>query len=92
MSTSSLSQKKTRPLIRTPLFTDKDLCGIVNKPNVHIQGSENPHASVEFVLDSPKVNEFCALSEDKVYGMSIFIHRRTVLGMTYKYLDMLDVW
>jgi hypothetical protein len=33
------------------VFSDEatfHLCGVVYKQNVHIQGSENPHAKVEF--------------------------------------------
>jgi len=42
------------------------LRGIIN--NVHIWGSENSHASAEFVCNLPEVNVFCALSTDKMYG------------------------
>jgi hypothetical protein len=40
--------------------------GAVNRRNVRIWGSENPHAYVEHQLDSPKVNVFCAISSQKV--------------------------
>jgi hypothetical protein len=62
--------------------------GAVNCRNVRIWGSENPHACVEH-RDSPKVNVFCAISSQKVYG-PFFFAEETVTGMTY--LDMLQLW
>jgi hypothetical protein len=44
-------------------------------------GSETPHNSMVFVRDSRKVNVFCALSKDKVYGPVFFIEP-TVTCMT----------
>jgi hypothetical protein len=38
----------------------------VNRRNVRIWGSENPHANVGHQRDSPKVNVFCAISSQKV--------------------------
>ena len=58
----------------------------VNRRNVGIWGSENPRAYVEHQRDSPKVNVFCAISTQKVYG-PFFFAEETVTGMTY--LDML---
>jgi len=40
--------------------------GAVNRHNVRIWGSENPHAYVEHQHDSPNVNVFCAISSKKV--------------------------
>jgi hypothetical protein len=42
---------------------------------------------VEHQRDSPKVNVFCAISSQKVYG-PFFFAEETVTGMTY--LDMLQ--
>ena len=39
--------------------------GAVNRRNVRIWGSENPHAYVEHQRDSTKVNVFCAISQSK---------------------------
>jgi hypothetical protein len=61
--------------------------GAVNCHNVRLWGSENPHAYVEHQHDSPKVNVFCAISSQKVYG-PFFFAEETVTGMTY--LDMLQ--
>jgi len=46
--------------------------GAVNRRNVRIWGSEHPHACVEHQRDSPKVNVFCAISSQKVYGPFFF--------------------
>jgi hypothetical protein len=62
---------------------------VVNHRNVRIWGYENPHADVKHQRDSPKVNVFCAISSQKVYGSSFFAEE-TVIGMTY--LDMLQLW
>ena len=63
--------------------------GTVNRRNVRIWGSENPHAYVEHQCDSPTVDVFCAISGQKVYG-PFFFAEETVTGMTY--LDMLQLW
>jgi len=63
--------------------------GAVNRRNVRIWGSENPRAYVQHQRDSPKVNVFCAISIQKVYG-PFFFTEGTVIGMTY--LDMLQLW
>jgi len=54
----------------------------VNRHNVRIWGSENPHAYVQHQRDSPKVNEFCAISSQKVYG-PFFFADETVTHITY---------
>jgi hypothetical protein len=36
------------------------VCSKVNRHNVRIWGTENPHATMEHVRESPKVNVFCA--------------------------------
>jgi hypothetical protein len=41
------------------------ISGEVNRRNVRIWGSENPHAYVEHQRNSPKVNVFCASSSQK---------------------------
>lgn len=74
------------------IFSDEatfHISGKVNRHNVRVWGSENPHAYVEHVRDSPKVNVFCAISREAVYG-PFFFAETTVNGMTY--LDMLQLW
>ncbi|KAJ4452061.1 hypothetical protein ANN_03577 [Periplaneta americana] len=61
----------------------------VNKHNVRIWESENPHFILEVERDSPKLNVFCAVSKLKVYG-PFFFQENTVTGMNY--LDMLTEW
>ena len=46
--------------------------GAVNRRNVKIWGSENPHAYVKHQHDSPKINVFCAIYSQKVYGPFFF--------------------
>jgi hypothetical protein len=42
----------------------------------------NPHASVEFVCDSPKLNMFYVLSKDKVCSPFLFTEQ-TITGKMY---------
>ena len=63
--------------------------GAVNRRIVRIWGSENSHVYVEHHCDSPKVNVFCAISSQKVYG-PFFFAEETVTGMTC--VDMLQLW
>jgi hypothetical protein len=56
--------------------------GAVNRRNVRIWGSENPHAYVEHQHDSPKVNVFCAIASQKVY-CPFFCAEETVTDVTY---------
>jgi len=60
----------------------------VNKHNVHIWGEENPHATVEHMRDSPKVNVFCAISKNHLHGP--FFFEGNVTGDVY--LQMLQNW
>ena len=74
------------------VFSDEatfHVCGKVNRHNVRIWGTENSHATMENVRDSPKVNAFCAVSSCKVYG-PFFFAEPTVTGINY--LDMLQLW
>jgi hypothetical protein len=63
--------------------------GKVSRHNVRIWGTENPHATVEHVRDSPNVNVFCAISSCKVHG-SFFFAEPTVTGIYY--LNILQLW
>ena len=74
------------------VFSDEatfHVCGKVNRHNVRIWGTENPHAAMEHVRDSPKVNVFCVISSCKVYR-PFFFAESTVSGINY--LDMLQLW
>ena len=65
------------------------LSGKVNHHSVCIWGRRYQREAVEHQRDSPKVNVFCALSQDKVYGL-LFLEGNTVTGPTY--LEMLSNW
>ncbi|XP_021938078.1 uncharacterized protein LOC110838797 [Zootermopsis nevadensis] len=70
------------------IFSDESTFHATGKVNTHkcrIWGSENPRAFLEFVRESPKVNVFCAISKDKVYGPFFFMEK-TIAGIVY--LDM----
>ena len=58
-----------------------------NTHNCRIWGSENPRVSLEHVRDNPKVNVFCALSKERVYGPFFFMET-TITGIVH--LDMLQ--
>ncbi|GBL60335.1 hypothetical protein AVEN_89352-1 [Araneus ventricosus] len=50
-------------------FSDEStfhVSGMVNRHNVHIWGSENPHVSAQLQRDSPKVNVWCGLMHYKL--------------------------
>lgn len=65
------------------------LSGKVNKHNVRIWGTENPREIVEHERDSPKLNVYCAVSKQKIYG-PFFFQESTVTGTSY--LDMVSEW
>ncbi|PSN34580.1 hypothetical protein C0J52_26306 [Blattella germanica] len=50
----------------------------VNRHNVRLWGTENPHCVLEHVRDSPKVNLFCAISKNKVYGSFFFVNQASM--------------
>lgn len=60
--------------------------GYVNRHNCRIWGTEPPHAVREKAHSSPKVNVWCALAADEIFGPFFFIEQ-TVTSVTY--LDML---
>ena len=63
------------------------LCGTVNHHNVCIWETHHPHETVEQQKDSPKVNVFCAVAQDKIYG-PFFVAGNTITGQNY--LEMLQ--
>ncbi|KDR23348.1 hypothetical protein L798_05309 [Zootermopsis nevadensis] len=75
----------------SPNFSDKATFHVyekVNRHNVRVWGSENPHATIEHIRDSRKLNVFCSISREKVYGP--FFPKATVTGMPY--LEMMQEW
>jgi hypothetical protein len=76
--------------LRKIMFSDKatfHVSGKVNKQNVRIWGSEQPHATVEHIRDSPKVNVWCGLLHNRLIG-PFFFAEATVTSRNY--LDMLE--
>ena len=74
------------------VFSDEAMFHVFGKVNHHsirVWGTENPHATMEHVRDSPKVNVFCAISSCKVYRPFFFV-QPTVTSINY--LDMLQLW
>ena len=58
-------------LLAKIIFSDEATChlsGKVNRYNVRIWGSENPHANLEVERDSQKLNVLCAVSKQTVCG------------------------
>jgi hypothetical protein len=53
------------------IFSDEStfhVSGKFSSYNCRIWGSENPHVPLDHVDDSSKVNVFCALNKERVYG------------------------
>lgn len=74
------------------IFTDEStfhVSGVVNRHNVRIWGSENPHVVMEIERDSPKINVWCGLMRDRVIG-PFFFHEKTITKEVY--LDMLQIY
>jgi hypothetical protein len=76
--------------LKRVVFSDEaafHLSGKVNRHNCRIWGVENPHEVREHERASPKVNVWCAISYDRIYG-PFFFAEKTVKGANY--LDMLQ--
>ena len=74
------------------VFSDEatfHLCGNVNRHNLRFWGSENPHAVLKQVRDSPKIKVFCAITNRHVLG-PFFFAEKSVTSIVYA--DMLSEW
>ena len=60
--------------------------GKLNKQNVRIWGSENPHATRELQRDTPKVNVWCGIMCNRIIG-PFFFHEASITVDVY--LDLL---
>ena len=72
------------------LFSDEatfHVSGSVNRHNVRIWGTQNPHVYHEHVRDSPKVNVWCGLMKNRIIG-PFFFHEKSITGPVYQ--DMLE--
>ena len=63
--------------------------GVVNRHNVPIWGSENPHVVFQNEQSSPKVNIWCGLMHNKVTG-PFFFNEPTISANVY--LDTLELY
>jgi hypothetical protein len=59
----------------------------VNRCDVVIWGSQNPHQVVAHVRDGPNMNGFCAVGRTQVYG-PLFFAETIITG--HVYLDMCE--
>lgn len=78
--------------LRNIIFTDEatfHVSGVVNRQNLRIWGTENPHHVVETIRDSPKVNVWCGLMCDRIIG-PFFFAEPTVTKESY--LDMIQIF
>jgi hypothetical protein len=82
--------KNAHDYLNKIVFGDKatsHLSGKVNRHNVRIWGTENPHETVEHMQDLPNLNFLCAVSSVKVYGPFCFAEP-AVTGMPQLQQDM----
>ena len=73
------------------MFTDVALFHInvcINQHNCQLWGSEKPHVTHKFVHDSPKLNIWCELMHDHIFGLFAFAEKETINVMTF--LDVLE--
>ena len=49
--------------------------GLLNRHNLRIWGSENPHDTCELERDSPKLNVWCGIMHDKIIGPFFFAEK-----------------
>jgi hypothetical protein len=73
-------------------FTDEatfHINGCINRHNCWIWGSEKPHVTYEFVRDLPKLNVWCGLMHNRIFGLFIFAEH-IINGMMF--LDMLELF
>jgi hypothetical protein len=63
--------------------------GCINRRNYRIWGSKKTHVTHEFVRDSPKLNVWCGLIHDHIFGPFVFAEN-TIDGRMF--LDMLELF
>ncbi|CAF1482110.1 unnamed protein product [Rotaria magnacalcarata] len=56
--------------------------GLVSKHNIRYWSETNPHVTIETVMNSPKLNVWCAMSKSKLLG-PYFFEDDTVNGANY---------
>ena len=60
--------------------------GLLNRLDLRIWGSENPHDTCELERDSPKLNVWCGILHDKIIGPFFFAEKSITAQI---YLDVL---
>ncbi|KFM67501.1 hypothetical protein X975_22392, partial [Stegodyphus mimosarum] len=83
--------KKDADYRKRVFFSDEakfHLIGGVNRHSAGIWGCENPHAVLKTVRDSPKLNLWCGLKNNKIVG-PFFFSEKTITTNTYP--DMLQL-
>jgi hypothetical protein len=63
--------------------------GKMNRHNVHVWGTKNPHVTLQHERNPPEVNAFHAISKERVHSPFFFIENIT---MSNSHLDMLTLW
>jgi hypothetical protein len=61
---------KAETVLSKTSFSDEAIFHLSRKVKRVTSGSRNPHAVVEYLRDSPKINIFCALSCDKLSNLA----------------------
>jgi hypothetical protein len=67
------------------IFSDaatSDINDTLNRHNVRVRGTENPHVTLKHERDSPKVNVFCVISKEKVYGPFFSVENTVTVTLT----------
>ena len=70
-------------------FSDEStfhVSGLLNRHNLRIGSSENPHDTCELERDSPKLNVWCGIMHDKIIGPFFFAEESITAQI---YLDVL---
>jgi hypothetical protein len=73
------------------MFTEEAIFhinGCIIQCNCQIWGSKKPQVTHEFVHDSPKLNIWCEIRHDRIFGLFAFAEKETINVM--KFLDVLE--
>jgi hypothetical protein len=53
--------------------------GCINQRNCQVWGTEKPHVTHEFVRGSPKLNIWCMLMHNHIFGLFTFAEKETII-------------
>jgi len=68
------------------MYTDEAIFhinGCIIQCNCQIWGNEKPHITHEFVRDSPKLNIWCELIHNRIFGLFAFAEKETINVMIF---------